>query len=374
MGQQRWDVFCKVVDNFGDIGVSWRLARQLTREHGIAARLWVDDLATFERLRPGLEPDVPVQTADGVEVRRWTTDADLDGCEPGDVVVEAFGSRTPDRFVEAMARRGRQPVWINLEYLSAEAWVEDCHGLTSPHPHLPIVKHFFFPGFTARTGGLLREADLEARREAHMGALEPRTGHVTTASLFGYGGPSVGSLLSAWADGGDAMLALVPESRLLPDVEAFFGVERIGPGDRLDRGALSLLVLPFQPQDRYDQLLWECDCNFVRGEDSFVRAQWARRPFVWQLYPQEGAAHWPKMHAFVDRYAAGLAADVADAVREFWRLWNRGETSARVLGRAWERFWSHRDTLAAHADQWVRQVAELGDLAGNLVRFAGTRV
>ena len=24
-----WDIFCSVVDNFGDIGVTWRLARQL---------------------------------------------------------------------------------------------------------------------------------------------------------------------------------------------------------------------------------------------------------------------------------------------------------------------------------------------------------
>ena len=45
-----WDIFCTVVDNYGDIGVCWRLARQLAAEHGFAVRLWVDDLASFARL------------------------------------------------------------------------------------------------------------------------------------------------------------------------------------------------------------------------------------------------------------------------------------------------------------------------------------
>lgn len=372
--EARWDVFCKVVDNYGDIGVSWRLARQLAREHGIAVRLWVDDLATFERLQPGVDTDADVQGIDGVEVRRWRSEGDLAGCSPGDVVIEAFGSRTPEPFVEAMVRCDPRPTWVNLEYLSAEDWVEGCHGLTSPHTRLPIVKRFFFPGFTPGTGGLLREADLDVHREQEVRSAEPRTRNVTTVSLFGYGGPSVGSLLSAWADGDAPVLALVPESRILPDVADFFGVSRAATGDRLERGALSVLVLPFQPQDRYDQLLWRCDCNFVRGEDSFVRAQWAQRPFVWQLYPQEGGAQWAKMHAFVDRYAKGLEPDTAAAVREFWRLWNRGESSPRILGKAWQRFWSHRDALTAHGALWARELAALGDLATNLVRFTKARV
>ncbi|MBY0444112.1 MAG: elongation factor P maturation arginine rhamnosyltransferase EarP, partial [Burkholderiales bacterium] len=38
----RWDIFCRVIDNYGDIGVCWRLARQLSFEHGFAVRLMVD--------------------------------------------------------------------------------------------------------------------------------------------------------------------------------------------------------------------------------------------------------------------------------------------------------------------------------------------
>jgi uncharacterized repeat protein (TIGR03837 family) len=194
-------------------------------------------------------------------------------------------------------------------------------------------------------------------------------------SLFGYGGPAVAALLAAWAIGPEPLLVLVPESRLLPDVTRFFGLPGgAEPGRRLERGPLSVLVVPFQPQDQYDRLLWDCDCNFVRGEDSFVRAQWARRPFVWHIYPQEGGAHWTKMHAFVDRYAEGLSAEAATATRELWRLWNRGESSAAVIGSAWRRFRAARAELSAHGDDWAARLHRLGDLATNLVRFAAEQL
>ncbi len=67
----RWDIFCAVVDNYGDVGVAWRLARQLAREHGIGVRLWVDHLAPLARLAPQVDAATSLQTVLGVEVRRW---------------------------------------------------------------------------------------------------------------------------------------------------------------------------------------------------------------------------------------------------------------------------------------------------------------
>ena len=52
----------------------------------------------------------------------------------------------------------------------------------------------------------------------------------------------------------------------------------------------------------------------VRGEDSFVRAQWAALPFVWQAYPQADAAHLTKVAAFLDRYCIGLPLSATAAV------------------------------------------------------------
>ena len=53
-------------------------------------------------------------------------------------------------------------------------------------------------------------------------------------------------------------------------------------------------------QHDFDHLLWACDLNFVRGEDSLVRALWAGQPFVWQIYPQHDDAHHAKLEAFLD--------------------------------------------------------------------------
>ena len=159
----RWDIFCSVVDNYGDIGVTWRLARQLVAEHGLAVRLWVDDLGAFVRLCPQADAQAPRQIQQGVEICLWR--ADWQVVEPADVVIEAFACELPAAYIEAMAKRKRKVLWLNLEYLSAEDWVEGCHGLPSLQSN-GLSKFFFFPGFTAGSGGLLRERELLTQRWA----------------------------------------------------------------------------------------------------------------------------------------------------------------------------------------------------------------
>jgi uncharacterized repeat protein (TIGR03837 family) len=162
--RRRWDIFGKVVDNFGDAGVGWRLARQLASEHAQDVTLWQDDLATLARIAPGVDPHKDVQSAAGVTVRRWNEP--LADPRPADVVVEAFGCGLPPAYVAAMARARPAPAWLILEYLSAETWVDGAHGLTSPHPQFSLPRRFFFPGFTAKTGGLIRERGLLDARDA----------------------------------------------------------------------------------------------------------------------------------------------------------------------------------------------------------------
>ena len=175
-----WDVFCKVIDNLGDIGVCWRIARQLATEHGLRVRLWVDDLDRFRLLCPQLDPTPPIQRLQGVEVRHWDDHFPL--VTPAWVVLETFACRIPDAFIEQMAHLTPPPVWINLDYLSAEGWVARFHAQASPHPYLPLTKYFFFPGFATDTGGLLREQDLRNRRAAFLAApISSATGGASSA-------------------------------------------------------------------------------------------------------------------------------------------------------------------------------------------------
>lgn len=377
---RKWDIFCAVVDNYGDIGVCWRLARQLAAEHDLEVRLWVDDLASLQKICPEIDPDLSVQRARGVDVRRW--DVPFPDTNPADVVIEAFGCEIPAGYVAAMAAMVCKPVWVNLEYLSAESWVDGCHGLPSPHPRLPLTKHFFFPGFSPASGGLLAERGVLLRRQNFqrdpeqlsqfwhsIGLSSPDSGECRV-SLFGYENLALPGLLAAWEDSASPVTCLVPEGRMVEGVAAYFGRRELACGELLRRGNLTVCMLPFLEQQYYDYLLWACDCNFVRGEDSFVRGQWAARPFIWHIYPQGEDAHWGKLHAFLDRYCATLPDDAATALRALWEAWNRGDAA----GEAWADFWQWREVLNHHAQHWAEAQMMHGDLAANLVQFCRKKI
>jgi len=376
-----WDIFCRVVDNFGDAGVCWRLARQLATEHRARVRLFIDEL---QSLAP-LEPSIGFrdrQMIGGVEVWQWKET--LGATTPADVVVEAFGCGLSDEYVSGMAAALRRPLWIVLEYLSAEPWVARHHGLPSPHPRRQLERYFFFPGFVDGTGGLLREADLVIRRdgfgaesrEAFWRSVAHQTvpADAVTVSVFAYESAPVLELMRCWEAGARPTVAVIPESRLVPLVLRHLGSGSV-PADRvLRRGALEVRFIPFLPQRRYDELLWACDVNFVRGEDSFVRAQWAARPFLWQVYPQQARAHWRKLDAFMGLYTAALGNELRTAVSAMMQSWNQIDVPGVTPAAAWSAYAAHLDTLTQHGRAWAERLEALGALTQNLASFCRDRL
>ncbi|MBE7939609.1 MULTISPECIES: elongation factor P maturation arginine rhamnosyltransferase EarP [Ramlibacter] len=354
----RWDIFCRVIDNHGDAGVCWRLAAQLARR-GEAVRLFIDDASPIAWMAPQGEP--------GVQVLPWNAAeaAELPG-GAGDVVVEAFGCELPVRVQAAIARaaheRGHAPAWLNLEYLSAEPWVARTHGLPSPVTHGPaqgLRKHFFYPGFTPGTGGLLREPGAGREGPAPDAAQWladhgiPHADGERRVSLFCYEPTALGALLQGLAGG--------PTTRLLVTAGRATAATRAAT-DRLDvqapgwnaAGRLRLSFLPLVPQDDFDRLLGVCDFNFVRGEDSLVRALWAGVPFCWQLYPQDDGAHEAKLAAFLD--------------------WLQPTADWRALFEAWNGLPAALPALAPQAWQPAMQAARArllaqDDLVTQLLRF-----
>ena len=270
------------------------------------------------------------------------------------------------------------PVWLNLEYLSAEPYVERMHALPSPVMHGPAAgwtKWFFYPGFTPRTGGLLREADLPARQAAFDRAAWLRAQGVDwrgerLVSLFCYEPAALPALLHQLASADEPTQLLVTAGRATAAVrqaiEGENGLQRLLDG----RKQLSISYLNHLPQTEYDLLLWACDWNFVRGEDSLVRALWAAAPlpsgraaapFIWQIYPQpEDNAHHAKLNAWLDWLGAPAS------LRAFHHAWN-GVADARAtvpdLPRLNLAAW--RDCVqTAHA----RQLAQ-PDLVDQLIGF-----
>lgn len=369
----RWDIFCSVVDNYGDIGVTWRLARQLVAEHGCAVRLWVDDLRAFERMCPDIDIQLDQQWQEGVDVRHWP--AEWAQASAADVVIAAFACQLPPDYMEAMAACERTPLWMNLDYLSAEEWVVGCHRLPSVK-FKGVQKYFFFPGFREGTGGLLREAGLLEQRQAfqqdaeaqrqflHAMGVFPTIG-TRLISLFAYENPGLAPWLDVLSTDGTATHLLVPEGRILGDVQRWLGVDGLAAGDIHRRQALTVQVLPFVRQEQYDRLLWCCDFNAVRGEDSFVRAQWAGRPLLWHIYRQDEDIHLDKLDAFLDLYTAALSPAVKTALVALWQAWN----TEGDMASAWKMLLEHWPEVARHAESWCLEQALQDDLATALVQF-----
>jgi uncharacterized repeat protein (TIGR03837 family) len=357
-----WDMFCRVVDNFGDAGVCWRLARALAHTHGIDVTLWIDRVDALARIVDGIDANAADQRVDGVRIGFFDAAADA---PPARAVIEGFGCGLPVRYLDAMERR--PPVWVNLEYLSAESWVDGAHGLPSPQPQRPLTRWFFFPGFTPATGGLLREPGLFESRDDFV---DSRDDDALDISLFCYPNRGLPALLDAWAADGPIRLRVA--DGIAADAFARWLGRALPPAPaRIVRGTLDIDVLPFVAQPAYDRRLWHCDLNFVRGEDSFVRAQWARRPMVWHIYPQAQGAHRMKLDAFLDRYLDDVGAPEAAAVRSFWRAFDRQDGDGLAL--AWGAFRDVLPALAAHAPRWSRRLAGLPELSAELVRFVEMR-
>ena len=318
-----WDIFCSVVDNYGDIGVCWRLAVNLA-QRGQRVRLWIDDSAPLQWLAPHGHA--------GVKVLPWNrplADASLP-IEPADVLIEAFGCTLDDAVQARWARQqhSHPGVWLNLEYLSAESHAERFHRLPSPvmsGPAAGCVKYFFYPGFTPQTGGLLREPGLLLRQQAFDRTAwrtqwgVPEDAHVL--SLFCYEPPALAQLVQHLHSGphGARVHALVTPGRTLQAVRAILPdtlAHSLQSQGQARWGSLVLHAMPWLEQVAFDELLWASDFNFVRGEDSLVRALWAGQPFVWQLYPQDDGAHHAKLQAFLDWVQA------PSGMRRFHEAWN----------------------------------------------------
>lgn len=351
----RYVIFCRVIDNYGDAGVCWRLATNLAQ---------VEESVTLVIDRPDVLDALVDRHAmpASIQVLDWPDDQHLVSPDDiADVVIEAFACDPPTAYIEAMAKRaaaGRPPVWINLEYLSAEDWVGAHHRLPSPHPRHSLVKHFYFPGFTPDSGGLIREPSLFPLQEQ----TPPVAVSTLRIFLFSYEQP----ILEDW-------VALLDHTTL--------SVAPCPAADQLARlsdnlpATLTIRALPFVPQAQFDALLGEQDLLFVRGEDSFVRAQWAGKPVFWHIYPQDDGAHLEKLRAFYQRY---LDPEILDQharalILRFLLIWNRG-LEPIALASLWPEIIRLLPALRKNAQKWRDILLEQPDLVTQLRAFVSDLV
>lgn len=297
-----------------------------------------------------------MQACGHITVLPWP-DAPIEAV-PHDIVIEAFACTLPAWFIERIP--AHNCLWVNLEYLSAEAWVESCHGLPSPQPG-GQRKFFFFPGFTQRTGGLPRESglieqhtlarqtDRRTRLQSLLGqsfdTLSPET---RTVFLFCYPDAPLEGLLQG--------LAQTPQDSLI-----------LAPGElaghlRSSR-KVQVRAIPYVAQEHFDTLLGCCDLNFVRGEDSFVRAIWAGLPMIWHIYKQSEETHLVKLDAWL---AQALLPAEARAVMHAWNHADNAKMAAALAAALTPTAWH---TWQKRCASWTHELSKQADLATQLLAF-----
>lgn len=366
-------IFCSVVDNFGDIGICWRLARQLAaKQHAVC--LYVDDLVSFSRICSEVQLDLPWQQVQQVDIVPWAHDqVELPKTCP-DVLIEAFACQIPNAYLQWCDRQTTPPLWLNLEYLTAEAWAASCHGLPSPQAGLSMQKYFFFPGFTEQFGGLLREPEvlaeaLELKQQPdkqqqfwqRIGIADAMT-FTQKISLFAYSQAGIAEWFNLLAQDPKHTLVLVPEGALATSLKRQYPALTSG---RWVKGHVSVQIIPFVSQPDYDRLLACCDLNFVRGEDSIIRAHWAGRPFIWQIYRQEQQAHLEKLLAFLQLMLADAPEPVSSLIYRLHEAWEQEVDFAGV----WPLLQQQWQQIASYTEQWQQKLLQQEDLVTNLVRF-----
>lgn len=351
--RQRWDIFCKVVDNFGDIGVCWRLARQLADEYGLYIRLWVDALPLAEQFAGAGHARIALA--------HWHEAADFSQVAP--VVIETFGCGLPALYQQGM--RMQQSTWVNVDYLSAESWVESFHAQPSPQAN-GLVRHFFYPGFTSATGGLLRERSvpaLQADADWQALGLSPAPDRLRL-SLFCYAHAPLPALVESLQAASQPVHVLVPQT-IAPMLAQALDVPQMQAGDQVQRQHCVFEVIPFLSQTDYDRLLHLCDFNFVRGEDSWVRALWAGKPMIWLPYQQSEDTHLHKLDAFMHHYLALADQATAAILREAMQAWAQGVWQVRH----WQALLDALPQVSQHAMAFKARQSLQADLVTNLVIF-----
>ena len=371
------DIFCRVIDNFGDAGIAWRLARTLIVERAWQVRLIIDDTATLSAFVPAVNIDCDTQSVAGITVQKWSEAwiaTRFGASDAADVVIEMFSCYLPETYEAAIdeAVHGTNPrkvAVLALDYLTAERYAEEANGLASPHPRYGYPKTFLFPGFTDKTCGFVREAglleDIKAfeadprYRAQTLRAVGADTNHPFTLYFFTYPTTPVRELAQA----------------LARDVRPIQIVAAPGKaGDMLEE-ALTELGHPahirlvrhaMTDQLGFDRLLWACDACLVRGEDSTMRAQLSGRPLIWSLYPQSEDTHLVKLAAFEALYCSGMPENP----RSLWHRLHAWINGAGPDPQVWHLWRDAMPEMRRHALLWRAHLFAATSLTERLTKVA----
>lgn len=342
------DIFCEIIDNFGDIGVVYRLAKELKTFYNGEVKIRV----ILNRMDEFLNMNKKAKNVDYQEIDDiiYMTDKYLakNICtfSPANVIIETFGCHILEGYLEKA--KVESSLLINLEYLSGEDWIEGIHLMESPLGAEKLKKYFFMPGFTEKTGGVIvdslflnRKKDVLANKEFYLKKYVPEIdGNYFLGTVFSYEKNFLPLLHTLSENGKENCLLILGEKSQtsIKEIAKNLNISYLKEDSYRYKNTL-IKFIPFLEQEEYEELINLADYNFVRGEDSFVRALLTGKPFVWHIYLQDEMAHMDKIDGFIKRYdetLKDLDLELNRALNihtELLRDYNLREGNSLELGR-----------------------------------------
>lgn len=362
------DLFCSVIDNYGDIGVCYRLARELSRNHKFVS-LYVDDLQALRTIEPSFPLNATkYQLSPSIIIKYWSK-----VCEdytPADVIIECFACNLDESYIKKMTSR---TLWINLEYLSAESWIEGCHKLPS-FQNNGVNKYFFFPGFTNKTGGLNFEEnfplityDYARHKVQELLQLPVSSIDRFTVQIFTYETPQLFPLLSAILIHHPDTLFLLPEGRSTK----YLLETRASDTKKLQAMYPNALwhVFPMQQQEAYSYIIKACDLNVVRGEDSITQAVINGRPFLWHIYQQKDNIHLDKLRAFTELLTQNTTPKLRSIIEQAFLALDNSSSNTCSASVIFNEFMIEYCQIFGLCKTWSESLIQNNSLGRNLSEF-----
>ena len=340
------DIFCEIIDNYGDIGVVYRTAKELQKIFPKSKiRVFLNRLDEFKKINSQVI-DLPSQNIDGIEY--ITFDYLRDNANKlltAQVIIEAFGCQIPKEYIEIAYDNSE--LLINLEYLSAEDWIEDFHLQSSPLGRGKLKKVFFMPGFTEKSGGVIADSNYLERiqrvlenkefyEKKYLSDIEDRENKII-GTLFSYEKNFTPLLEDLKKLDKDVVILAMGEKTQdsLRKILKNFSIEDFR--NSLKYGKIEIRFLNFLNQEEYEELINIVDFNFVRGEDSFIRAVLTGKPYMWHIYCQEEYAHMDKIEGFLDKYRKVIEnfsdEDFLLNMEKFFKDYNFRKENSLELGK-----------------------------------------
>lgn len=340
------DIFCEIIDNYGDIGVVYRTAKELQKIFPKSKiRAFLNKLDEFKKINSQVL-DLPSQNIDGIEY--ITFDYLRDNANElltAQVIIEAFGCQIPKEYIEIAYDNSE--LLINLEYLSAEDWIEDFHLQSSPLGRGKLKKVFFMPGFTEKSGGVIADSNYLERiqrvlenkefyEKKYLSDIEDRENKII-GTLFSYEKNFTPLLEDLKKLDKDVVILAMGEKTQdsLRKILKNFSIEDFR--NSLKYGKIEIRFLNFLNQEEYEELINIVDFNFVRGEDSFIRAVLTGKPYMWHIYCQEEYAHMDKIEGFLDKYRRVIEnfsdEDFLLNMEKFFKDYNFRKENSLELGK-----------------------------------------